>query len=415
MTHVDTLVIGAGPAGAAAAIRLASDGREVLVVDKARFPRDKICGDGLTTGALRLLESLGVDLPSLPSVRDIGDVTLRGPAGREHRFALPEGPGTFAAVVPRIELDAAIVERARRAGAEVADGHAMAGVTVDPSAVRAEVDGIGEVTADHLVAADGMWSPTRRMLGLTPPDYRGELHAFRQYVEGVSDRASRELFISFEEDLLPGYFWSFPLPDGGANVGYGILRDHGPPVATMTRLWADLLGRSHIVDFLGSSSRPLADPRAWPIPARVGRLPTSATRTLFVGDATGACDVMTGEGIGQALATGIAAAEAIIGGGDRDPSTVTTTYDEWIRRTLVPDDSMSRRLSTALSYPLGARVALAVAGASDWTRRNFIRWLFEDYPRGIALTPRSWRRGLLTGPAAYRDGGVVTDGVDLRA
>lgn len=399
---MDTLIVGAGPAGSAAAIRLASAGRETLVIDKARFPREKICGDGLTTGALRHLDELGVDISGLASTQRVDHVDIRGPRGRRHDFDLPDTGGWFAAVVPRSELDAAIVDRARAVGAQVAEGHALESVRSDAASVVAEVKGLGTVTAAHLIAADGMWSPTRKMLGLDVPTYRGEFHAFRQYVSGVSDAASRALFVSFDADLLPGYFWSFPLPGGRANIGYGVLRGHGPPTSSMTRLWKELTERPHIVDFLGDAWQPDGPHRAWPIPARIGRLPTSYRRTMFVGDAAGACDVMTGEGIGQALASGMAAADAVVETAHDTPSRRGNRYDRWIRANLVPDDRMSRWLSSVLSHPLGAEAALRIVGSTHWTRHNFARWLFEDYARGIALTPRAWRRGALSGPGALR-------------
>ena len=109
------LVVGAGPAGAAAAITLAKAGSDVLVVDKATFPRDKCCGDGLTTGALRRLEALGLDPDDVPSWRWVDDVLVGGPNGHEVRYPLPRD-GHFAAVASRLDLDAALVARARTVG-----------------------------------------------------------------------------------------------------------------------------------------------------------------------------------------------------------------------------------------------------------------------------------------------------------
>src|ERR1700752_3673494 len=98
MERADVVVVGAGPAGTAAAITLARAGREVVLVDKARFPRDKCCGDGLTAGALRLLEQLGLDPAAVESWQPVDDVIVRAPSGNEVTFPLPRGTGTFAAV-----------------------------------------------------------------------------------------------------------------------------------------------------------------------------------------------------------------------------------------------------------------------------------------------------------------------------
>ena len=402
MSSADVIVVGAGPAGVAAAVTLAQAGREVVVVDKARFPRDKICGDGLTAGALRLLEGLGLDPGDVPSWQVVDDVVVRGPSGHEVTFPLPRGRGTYAAVARRVDLDAALVERARSAGVKVLDGHACLGVEERDDEVEISVEGLGALSAGFVVAADGMWSPVRKHLGLATPGYRGEWHAFRQYFTDVGPRAASELIVWFEPDLLPGYAWSFPLPGNRANVGFGIQR--GGKVARvqeMAAIWPELLARPHIRAVLGDDATPESPHRAWPIPARIDEAVLTGARTLFVGDAAAATDPLTGEGIGQALLTGVLAAEAIV---DHGPAAaaVTEAYREAARRALVADHKMSMLLIRALKHRKGARAAVRIAGATDWTRRNFGRWLFEDYPRAAAVTPRRWRPGLFTGAGAYR-------------
>src|SRR6476659_1187113 len=102
----DVAIVGAGPAGAAAAITLARAGRDVVVVDKASFPRDKCCGDGLTSGALRLLEGLGLDPGNVASCQPVDDVVVRPPSGHEVTFPLPRGQGSYAVTARRADLDA---------------------------------------------------------------------------------------------------------------------------------------------------------------------------------------------------------------------------------------------------------------------------------------------------------------------
>jgi menaquinone-9 beta-reductase len=401
--RADVVVVGAGPAGAAAAATMARGGLDVVAVDRARFPRDKFCGDGLTAGALRLLEDLGLDPRAVPSWQRVDDVVVRSPSGREVTFPLPRGAGTYAAVARRTELDAALVDLARAAGAKVLDGHGLTGAEERADRVVLEVEGVGEVHARYAVGADGMWSPLRKHLGVATPGYRGEWHAFRQYFTDMGPRAARDLFVWFEPDLLPGYAWSFPLPDGRANVGFGIQRGGKVErVQDMARIWPELLTRPHIADVLGPAARPEAPHRAWPIPARIDRAVLTTGRSLFVGDAATATDPMTGEGIGQALLTGVLAAESILQAGPDRAALATTGYSEAARAALVADHRMSMLLVRALRHRKGARAAVRVAGASAWTRRNFARWLFEDYPRAIAATPRRWHRGVLTGPGAYR-------------
>lgn len=404
-------MVGAGPSGVAAAITLVRRGVAVTVIDKATFPRDKCCGDGLTTLALRELESLGLDPARVARWRDVDEAWLRSPSGREVRLPLPS-TGRFAAVAPRLDLDAALVELARREGVRVLDGTAFVDVSQDARGVHVTASRTEEpldIHADWLVAADGMWSPVRKKLGLTPSGYLGEWHAFRQYASNVTGSAKDRLIVWFEEDLLPGYAWSFPLPDGRVNIGFGVLRDGTRRIQEMADVWRDLLSRRHIRSALGVDAVLEGRHTAWPIPAHIDAAATGTGRVLFVGDAVMACDTLTGEGIGQALLTGRLAGEAIASATGIDSSAdlarqVRMTYRRSIRHHLVADHRMSSVLSRILANPRGARGAISVVARSGtWGRTQFARWMFEDEPRAILATPSRWHRRLLRSPGTYRE------------
>ena len=395
------MIIGAGPAGSAAARVLATAGRDVVMVDKATFPRDKCCGDGLTTLALRELETIGFDPGDVPSWTVVESAWVRSPSGREVSLPLV-GAGQFAAVTPRIELDAALVRHAVSAGTRLLDGHSFGGVVENTDAsVTVEIDGVGTIRARYVIAADGMWSPVRKALGFATPGYLGEWHGFRQYATNVTGPARDRLYVWFDADLIPGYAWSFPLPDGRANVGFGLLRDGTRKVQDMKTIWPELLQRDHIRAALGPHAEMEGRHTAWPIPARIDTATLTSGRVLFVGDAATATDALTGEGIGQALLTGRLAAEAIIGGGGLDAEATRAGYEAHVAEHLFADHRVSILLGRAMANERVSRGAVRIVGVSDWTRRNFARWMFEDEPRAVALTPSRWHRGMFRRAGAF--------------
>lgn len=407
----EVVVVGAGPAGCATATVLARKGVEVVLIDKAARGRDKCCGDGLTTLALRELEHLGADPAAMASWTVVERARLRTPGGRVLDLPVRHDAGMHAVIVTRAELDAHMVDLAVSAGSQVIleDGVVDVDSDADEGRARLTLQSGRRVDTRHVVAADGMWSPVRRMIGADVSGYRGDWHAFRQYFAS-RETASRDLWVFFETDLLPGYAWSFPLPDGTVNVGFGVLRGDRLDGGHLKELWTRLTQRPALRGELGDLE-PLAKAKAWPIPARLPGTELAVGPVLFVGDAATACDPLTGEGIGQALVTGRLAAEAIAGAsGDTDEARVAAAgraYRREARSHLVADHRFATALSRLLRHPRVLECVAAAADSGDWSRRNLGRWLFEDYPRAVLATPRRWHRGVLQGPGAFAAAGTL--------
>ena len=216
---------------------------------------------------------------------------------------------------------------------------------------------------------------------------------------GVTGPAADRLYVWFDADLLPGYAWSFPLPAGRVNLGFGLLHADGKSGREVKEIWAAIIDRPHVREALGDGATLEGRHKAWPIPARIDTAVLQHGRVLFVGDAAAATDVLTGEGIGQALLTGRLAAEAIVA--TPGPG-AGAAYEHAVRRELFADHRMSASLGRVLARRRGANGALAVVAHSGaWGRRNFARWMFEDEPRALLLTPRRWHRRILRRAGAF--------------
>lgn len=318
---IDVLVIGAGPAGAAAAFWCASRGHAVTVVERKHFPRDKTCGDGLTPRAVRQLHDLGLaerlrDFQRHDGLRSIAHGTTLELAWPEH----PELPD-FGYVVRRRELDQMVAEQAVKAGATLRPGIEATAPLVEHGLVRGAVvkdkdRGTTEaVRARYVVVADGANSRFGRALG-TVRDRSFPLGlAVRGYFESpLHDEPWLESHLDLHDkdgNWLPGYGWIFPAGDGTVNVGAGLLSTFAG--------WKNV-NTSQLMDAFVSSA-----PDRWEIrpetscgPPTGGRLPTAGSvgpkvgpTWLVVGDAAGSINPFNGEGISTAYETGRLAAEAV--------------------------------------------------------------------------------------------------------
>jgi flavin-dependent dehydrogenase len=318
-----------------------------------------------------------------------------------------------AAVAPRIELDAALCALARSNGAEILQGATCVGLKQRGDGVIVELQDGQFVRGDFIIAADGARSIVQRSipqrdaeLSLLPfrdfqhrSDHKrdtsslaSEWYAYRGYVTEISSYAATHMCVWFDESLLPGYGWSFPMVGGVANIGCCVRRRAGDPGYLLADAWRATLAHPFLATLTTNAASHVERVRAWPIPSRIGtaRLSAWEGRVLFVGDAARAADPMSGEGVGQALETGIAAAHAIAAYHPSNHAVVARVYEHYLSRTLGRDHVMAQLLSNVLSHPLGARAAVRVSGISERSARLVGRWLFEDFPRSIVISPSQW-------------------------
>jgi geranylgeranyl reductase family protein len=315
----DLVIAGGGPSGSAAAWQAVQTGAKVIVLDKAQFPRDKPCGDGLTARAVSYLQKMGL-ADEVAKFHRVNRVTVFSPSQWELSFPKRPGMPDHGHTVSRTELDTLLLKHAESAGAMVRQGAEVAGPELDATGrVIGVVLKSGEkVFGDAVIAADGAYSPIKRALKIDS-EYNGySAIAIRSEMEldrADSDSLDIYLKLQFQGDQLPGYGWVFPMGGNRFNIGLGYVNSY--------RNWQSI----NATQFLGEFLRTL--PPEWDVPqieelkknksVRAWRLPMGFTAwppfrrgVLFTGDSLGAGKPASGAGISKALESGLAAGECAI-------------------------------------------------------------------------------------------------------
>jgi geranylgeranyl reductase family protein len=295
--RVDVVVVGAGPGGSTAAYRLAREGARVLLLDRARFPRDKPCGGGLTGRALKVLP---IDVsPVVEDAVDVVHLRLRYRKETLQRFEEP-----IAHMTQRRRLDAFLAETAAAAGADFRDGVRVRDISLEGPGGRPVValEGGDRVAAELVIGADGANGVSAKSLGL------GSDRTFGVALEGnapmTPEREARHRgMATLEIDTVPGgYGWIFPKADH-INVGVGGWASEGPRM----RRFLDALCAMHDVD-----PAELTDVRGHRLPLRRTWSGVARGRAAVVGDAAGLVDPLSGDGMFEAfLSSELATAAAL--------------------------------------------------------------------------------------------------------
>jgi geranylgeranyl reductase family protein len=286
----DAIVVGAGPAGSVTAYRLATAGASVLLLDRARFPRDKPCGGGLTIRAVRKLP-FSVD----PVVEDVVDRVELG-LGFRRRYERPS-PYPLILMTQRARLDSYLAEQAAAAGAEFRDGAKVAKIDVNGAHVRVE-----GAQADVVIGADGANGVTARALGLCPrPAYGVALEGNLSHANVDADRYRGRIVLELGV-VRGGYGWVFCKGDH-VNVGVGGWEQEGPRL------------RGHLSRLCNAHRLPeekLRALRGFRLPIARPGAPLARGRALVVGDAAGLVDPLSGDGMYEAFLSADYAAEATL-------------------------------------------------------------------------------------------------------
>jgi menaquinone-9 beta-reductase len=313
-TH-DVAIVGAGPAGSTLAILLARAGYDVVILEKARFPRDKVCGDLVSPRALKLIEALGCGdaLRGLnPQPVRTAEVVLDGEILSETEIPDVDDMPGVCCVIPREQLDDVMFRAACSSGAVSVEGCRVLGFRQDGSSIciDAEVEGRPNTfRARLIVGADGAQSVVARAAGLTTKDPRYTVSSMRGYLSGLPLEKATFFFSS---ESFPGYAWVFPMRGGRANYGAGVIAE------------ASTRDGIRVRDFL-TAVRTMIEQRAraeggevsfgptvgWPIKTFRADVERIFERGLLIGEAGGFVNPINGEGIALGIETSGLAAEVI--------------------------------------------------------------------------------------------------------
>ncbi len=324
--EADVIVVGAGPGGSSAAYHLAGHGLSVLLLEKTEFPREKVCGDGLTPRAVRQLVRMGISTgPGDGWLRNKGLRILGGGVRMELDWPELASFPDYGLTRTRLDLDQLLALHAKGAGAELLTGHTVTGPVLDDEGrvvgVTASVAGERrEFRAPLILAADGVSARFALALGMAKREDRPIGVAVRRYYHspGRHDDDYLESWLELRskesgDKLLPGYGWIFGLGDGRVNVGLGVLNS--------SSAWGRTNFRAMLLDWLSTT------PPDWgmndeanaagpilgaALPMGFSRVPHYNRGVLLVGDSGGMVNPFNGEGIAYAMESAELAAETVV-------------------------------------------------------------------------------------------------------
>ena len=402
----DLLIIGAGPAGAAAAYWAAKRDLKVLAVDKKHFPREKTCGDGLTPRAVKELSDMGLEGAFADWHRHEG---LRVRAhGAVLELPWPSHPTypDYGFVVRRRDLDSLVAQQAKSAGADVrhgteavrpllnasngnlaSNGHIAGAEPLSGAELRDTASGeIERVKARYVIVADGANSRFGRALGARRNRSLAQGMAIRTYYASpVHDDPWIESALDITDrqgTTLPGYGWIFPLGDGKVNVGIGLLstfRDYkSVNTSWLMEEWAHALP-----DFWGvDPASPEIAPVGGRLPMGGSVQPKAGANWLVVGDAAGTVNPFNGEGIDYAYETGRAAADIIASALARSDPGILSEYPRWLESTYGLYFRVGHLFAKAIGNPALIRRLTSVGMQSrtlmEWALRIMANLLRPD-------------------------------------
>lgn len=384
VSNCDILVVGGGPAGAAAAWRAARTGAKVICLDKAEFPRDKPCGDGLTPRSVKLISDMGLG-PQLERFHRVDRIKIASRSTWD--VAWPQRPEMpdYGYVARRLELDEMLLRAAESVGAQVEEDVEVIGPLTTGSRISGVVANSSGVTreyfADVVIGADGAHSKLKRVITANEPPSRRQ-HWFGvdqgRGIVAVAIRAEMSSrrpvdgtleahILKYHDRYLPGYGWVFPVGGDRVNIGVGYL--------TSFRGWRDINARKLFEQFMDELPGEWMLPptgelvskkalQAWRLPMGFTTLPAWRPGVLFAGDAAGVAKPASGAGISRALESGMLAADCAVNAVGSGSADELSEYDRELKQRWGKTYRITRSVMRIESNPIGIALTLGLLDKS---------------------------------------------------
>ena len=357
----DVIIVGAGPAGCSCAVQLANSGLEVALIDKAEFPRDKICGDALSLDVVNQLSRLSPELADAFDARadrmPSYGVTIGAPNNKamEIPFYRYIGDGNCGYLYPRYEFDNLLYQHLK--GLEnvgLKPGSPVKTVSKDNGYVHVSTSK-ENLKARMVVGSDGAHSVVNRHLKGLKVDKDAHAAGLRVYYEGVTGfNSGNYIELHFFREILPGYLWIFPLNGGKANIGIGILSSKvSEKKINLKKTLNYLLENKPKLKERFKDAKPLENAKGFGLPLGSKKRSISGENFLLAGDAAGLIDPFTGEGIGNAIRSGRIAGDHIQRAFRENDfsASFNRAYDKEIYRKMWKEMNFSRNIQRIFRYP----------------------------------------------------------------
>ncbi len=407
----DVLIAGGGPAGSGLAFHLATKGFKVIVVEAEKFPRDKVCGDGVSPIALAELHAMGITgTEKFARANEINKVGLFLKQDKVFiNLSKPEHLPFHARIIPRIELDNWIFEAAKKAGARYMQSTRVTTYSITNNAAIVELKQGQKkllVKAKILAGADGSSSTIARQINGSKPNDEFQLLGLRAYYDNVNGPTDR-VDIYFTGESFPGIFWMFPKGPNGANIGMAMVSKTLPhkPSHVKQMLVDHINNNADIAERIGNGKID-GKIEGWPITFFNAQNSITANRLILVGDAAGLINPLSGDGIQYALLSARWASETLEACLQKNDFSAEAIYGyrKKVDKELGYDFALSNLL---VQFPRNktftpvwmAILTLMISRAKqDKKYADIIAGIFEGtYPSHKALTPSFILKSLLQG------------------